>query len=115
MVWWVKIKMGKFKVGDIVRFKRNSRNAGYFKKGLENLEIRDARENNCTIWESDKSNCWEVGNDEIEHMINLTKTQRDKMIKKIKKEIKDNKEFSKCFNDINEVNEWSDHKLSNWK
>lgn len=60
----------KFKAGDIVRFKSSdSKNAMYFKKGLENLEISKHLYDDytcCVLYESDKSTTWIVDEDELE-------------------------------------------------
>jgi len=63
----------EFKVGDKVRFiRRGSRNAQYFTKGLENLEIKEVRsdsdDHKYSVYESDKSDYWEVNEIELELM-----------------------------------------------
>ena len=61
----------KWKVGNKVRFKsKSSENARYFKKGIDNLAIKTINEKgsgyDCKIWESDKSDSWDVMFDELE-------------------------------------------------
>jgi len=60
----------EFKVGDKVRFiDSKSGNARFFKKGLENLEIRSITSGRSyTVWESDKSDTWTVQTSELELM-----------------------------------------------
>ena len=60
----------KFKVGDKVKFiSKKSSNAKYFKRGLDNLEIRSliiASNYDYRVYESDKSHSWGVEESEIE-------------------------------------------------
>lgn len=55
------------KVGDIVRFKStDSKNAEFFGRGLENLQIKAIYSDCLRVYESDMSNSWLVENDEVE-------------------------------------------------
>jgi len=59
--------VSKFKAGDKVRFiSSSSSNAKYFKKGLENLEIRTGFRDYYSVYESDKSGTWSVAEYELE-------------------------------------------------
>ena len=61
----------KFKVGDIVKFTneaiqdRNG-NVSFFQKGFTNLIIRDVWEDDCRVYECDKSTSWSVDKSELE-------------------------------------------------
>ena len=67
----------KFKKGDIVRFKsKTSRNAKYFKKGIDKLVI-DRITPIIHVWESDKSMTWIVNEYELE--LDLPKSWRSKL------------------------------------
>ncbi len=58
-----------FKVGDKVRFKdKNSSGTKWFSYGLENLEIQSTGEGNFRVWESDRSSCYYIQEEEVELM-----------------------------------------------
>jgi hypothetical protein len=70
----------KFKVGDMVKFKKNiyCPNKKYFKNGYENLKILSVDDIYMYIKEKNSSMTWCVLNWEIEHMAHSWKDRFDK-------------------------------------
>ena len=58
---------------------------------------------------------WYMNSNDVKLIVDLTKKQRERKIKKIIKEIEGNKDFKESFKDVSkEVHSWEDSKIKRW-